>query len=109
MNSASNSPYQVGVAGAPSLDQPNPAYQLQNAKEDEQNAKSPLIAPEPLDKINPILAQIFVSLMQVKTMLNQAKQNPTVSVHKIEEIQETIDLINVKILDLPHIIAKITL
>lgn len=109
MNRASNSPYQIGVAGEPSLAQPDPSSQLKNAKEDEQKAKSPLIAPDPIDKINPIFATIFVSLMQIKTMLNQAKQNPTVSSQKIEEIQEIIDQINVKIVDLPVAISKITL
>lgn len=104
-----SNPYQIGVAGSPVLQQGSVVDQERNYKEDEENSKAPLILPEPLDKINPILSTVFVSLLQVRGLISQAAENPACNVHKLDEVKEKIDEINKEILDLPNYLYRITL
>ncbi len=104
-----SNPYQVGVAGSPVLRQGSVEGQINTYKREEDLAKAPEILPEPLDKINPILSNIFVSLLQVRTMLTQAGENPKCNPQKLEKIKERIDLINKEILDLPTYLYTIRL
>lgn len=102
-------PYQVGVADSPILHPGSINDQLKIIKQDEEQAKAPPILPDPLDKINPILSNIFVSLVQIREMLNQSKQTPRQDEAAIAIIQDKIDNINKEILDLPTYLATISL
>ena len=102
-------PYQVGVADSPILHPGSINDQLKIIKQDEEQSKAPPILPNPLDKINPILSNIFVSLIQIREMLNQAKLTPRQDEARIAIIQDKIDNINKEILDLPTYLATISL
>lgn len=102
-------PYQIGVADSPILQPGSMSDQVKANKENEEQAKAPPILPNPLDKINPILSNVFVSLVQIRDMLNQVKENPTANKEKVDIMQNKIDIINKEILDFPAYLATISL
>ena len=105
----STNPYQVGIADSPILQSGSIRDQVKVNKDDEERAKAPPILPDPLEKINPILSTVFVSLVQIREMLKQVAENPTVNKEKIDIMQDKIDTINKEILDFPAYLATISL
>lgn len=96
----SDSPYQVGVASTPITHQTDIAAQLKMKDEDEKNSKAPPILPDPLDKLIPILGNVFVSLLQARSLLSQASQNPSAKGAELDVVICKLDNINAEILDL---------
>lgn len=109
MNKTTN-PYQTGVANDFSLNQANPADQMNQHKREEDQAKAPFTMPFPLDTVLvPLIGDIFISLTNARNSLIMAKKNPAANKEGIKEIISEIDDINKAVLDLQKKLGKITL
>jgi hypothetical protein len=102
-------PYHIGVAEDPATKQTDAMSQMHQFAREEDQAKAPYILPDPLEHVNPILSNIFVSLVQLRGLLKQSQNNPSVNSDKIEVIVNKVDEINKEILDLPQYLATIKL
>ena len=63
-----SNPYGVGIANSPVMNQGSVEGQLADAARANRDSKAPLLLPEPIDKIMPILSTAIVSMMQIKNM-----------------------------------------
>lgn len=90
-------PYSVGIAQAPIYSNDDIGPQMEIKKEEEKASKSPPILQHSLDCIIPILGNLYVSLLQIKGFLEQAKQDPNAVPQKVQALQTIIDDINQKI------------
>jgi hypothetical protein len=103
-------PYQIGPAGSPTTQQTDTSSQMNQFDRENDQAKAPLILPNPLDKINPLLSNIFVTLTQIREeLITQAQINPAIKEEKLKNVINKIDEINKEILDLPAHLGTITL
>ncbi len=102
-------PHQIGTAQDPVLQQSSLGSQLKTIKQDEKNAKAPPVLPDPLEELKPLLANIFVTLSQVRNKISLAKNNPVVKQQELEELQVKVDEITTKILDLEGNLAIMSL
>jgi len=102
-------PYQIGVADKPIISQGDISSQIRQFKDEEEQSKAPSVLPEPVDKIVPILGNVYVSLIQARSILGQAANNPVIDKDKLEKIKEKIDNINKEILDLSIYLSIIAL
>jgi hypothetical protein len=102
-------PYQTGIADKPIIGQGDISSQIRQFKDEEEQCKAPPILPEPLDKIIPVIGNVFVSLTTARSMISQAANNPDVDKGKIEMIKAKIDNINKEILDLSVYLSIIAL
>ena len=105
----SQNPYQIGIADKPVIGQGDISSQTRQFKDEEEQSKAPPILPDPVDKIIPVLGNVYVSLIQARSLLSQAANNPTIDKDKLEKIKEKIDNINKEILDLSIYLSIIAL
>ena len=75
--------------------------EMMNAEE-EKNHDAPRILIYPLDQLTQLLSSTYTSLVQVYSVLDQAKQNPVINSKALTKLQNKIDKINRLILDLPE-------
>ena len=108
MKSTQN-PYQTGIADKPVIGQGDVSSQIRQFKDEEEQSKAPPILPDPLDKIIPVIGNVYVSLITARSMVGQAANNPDVDKEKLEKIKEKIDNINKEILDLSVFLSIIAL
>jgi len=104
-----SNPYGVGISNTPVLNQGSVEGQLADAARANRDSKAPLLLPEPIDKIMPILSTAIISMMQIKNMLNQAENNPIISKVNLETLHAKVDDINKELLDLPSYLYTITI
>lgn len=109
MNGNNNSPYFTGVAPEPNHDQGDVNSQLEAGKMEGERAKQTAVLPNPMDKIDPMLSEVFVTMIDIKGMIDQVGGNPAVNKKNLRVIQKKIDEINKSILDLPNYFATISL
>lgn len=102
-------PYQIGIADKPIIGQGDISSQIRQFKDEDDQSKAPPILPDPVDKIVPILGNVYVSLIQARSILGQAANNPAIDKDKLEKIKEKIDNINKEILDLSIYLSIIAL
>lgn len=102
-------PYQIGVADKPIISQGDISSQIRQFKDEEEQSKAPGVLPDPVDKIVPVLGNVYVSLIQARSILSQAANNPVIDKDKLEKIKEKIDNINKEILDLSIYLSIIAL
>lgn len=108
MKSTQN-PYQIGIADKPIIGQGDVSSQTRQFKDEEEQSKAPGILPDPVDKIIPVLGNVYVSLIQARSIIGQAANNPVIDKDKLEKIKEKIDNINKEILDLSIYLSIIAL
>jgi hypothetical protein len=101
----STNPYQIGVAANPKLQQGDIDNQMKIYKSDDQQAIAPEIPSFPLENINAILSNVFVSMMQIRELIKQSENHPDACSEKIALVEDKIDQINKDILDLPTYLA----
>lgn len=96
-------PYSVGTAQAPILHDTNVHSHMNIAAEEEAKSKANPILPYSLEQANQILANVFVSMLQIKGIINQAQEDPSVSQIHLKGLTDLIDEINRKItIDIPQ-------
>ena len=102
-------PYQIGIADKPVIGQGDVSSQIRQFDDEEAQSKAPPILPDPVDKIIPVIGNIFVSLTTARNMVSQAANNPKVDKDKLEKIKERIDNINKDVVDLSVYLSIIAL
>jgi hypothetical protein len=102
-------PYQIGIADKPVIGQGDVSSQIRQFKDEEAQSKAPPILPDPLDKIIPVIGNVYVSLITARSMVSQAANNPDIDKEKLEKIKAKIDNINKEILDLSIYLSIIAL
>jgi hypothetical protein len=102
-------PYQIGIADKPVIGQGDISCQIRQFKDEEAQSKAPPILPDPLDKIIPVIGNVYVSLITARSMVSQAANNPDINKEKLEKIKAKIDNINKEILDLSIYLSIIAL
>ena len=102
-------PYQIGIADKPVIGQGDVSSQIRQFKDEEALSKAPPILPDPLDKIIPVIGNVYVSLITARSMVSQAANNPDIDKEKLEKIKAKIDNINKEILDLSIYLSIIAL
>lgn len=96
-------PYSVGVAQAPITHDNNVSAHLNIAAEEEARSKAEPILPYSLEQTNQILGNVFVSMLQIKGIISQAENDPSVSELHLKGLISLIDDINRKItIDIPQ-------
>lgn len=108
MKSTQN-PYQIGIADKPIIGQGDISSQTRQFKDEEEQSKASPILPDPVDKIIPVLGNVYVSLTTARSILSQAANNPVIDKDKLEKIKDKIDNINKEILDLSIYLSIIAL
>lgn len=109
MNDKGNNPFFTGIAPDPVNKQGDTTHQIEAGKEEELRAHQTGKMPDPLDKVNPFLADVFEKMVQIKGLANQVSGNPSVNSANLTTLQNKIDDINSLILDLPKYFATISL
>jgi len=102
-------PYQIGIADKPVIGQGDISSQIRQFKDEEAESKAPPILPDPLDKVIPVIGNVYVSLITARSMVSQAANNPDIDKEKLEKIKAKIDNINQEILDLSIYLSIIAL
>jgi len=102
-------PYQTGIADKPIIGQGDISSQIRQFKDEEAESKAPSILPDPIDKIIPVIGNVYVSLITARSMVSQAANNPDIDKEKLEKIKAKIDNINKEILDLSIYLSIIAL
>jgi len=96
-------PYSVGIAQKPVTHDSNANAHLNIAAEEEAKSKASPILPYSLEQTNQILANVFVSMLQVKGIISQAEEDPSVNAQHLKGLIDIIDDINRKItIDIPQ-------
>lgn len=90
-------PYSVGVAQAPITHDSNTHAHLDIAAQEEAKSKADSILPYSLEQTNQILANVFVSMLQIRGFISQAENDPSVSELHLNGLISLIDDINHKI------------
>lgn len=81
--------------------------QIDKYKEDEQTQKAPKILPHEMENINKFLGDTFVSLTEIRSILDAAEKNNELNKHAVNNIKEKIDEINKIVLEIPEELDKI--
>ena len=103
-------PYQIGIADKPVIGQGDVSSQIRQFNDEEAQSKAPPILPFPLEPINPLLSDLFNTLLEIRKILKRAANEPGVDKDKIEFLNNEIDEISTKILlDIPARLAIIAL
>ncbi len=103
-------PYSVGVAQAPITHDTNVHAHLDIASQEEAKSKADSILPYSLEQTNQILGNVFVSMLQIKDIISQAQNDPSVSEAHLQGLINLIDDINRKItIDIPQQLDILTL
>ena len=102
-------PYQIGIADKPVIGQGDVSSQIRQFDDEEAQSKAPPILPFPLEPINPLIGNLFTTLLEIRKILKRAANEPGVDKDKIEIINNEFDKISIKILDLPDHLAIIAL
>lgn len=108
-NSGINSPYSTGIAPNARLDQGDISQQIRAGKEEEQIAKQTGVMPYPLESLTPLLTDAFSALVQVRNLLDTARNQPEIDKAAIDKAGKTIDNMCKAILDLPELLDIIEL
>jgi hypothetical protein len=78
-------------------------------KEDEKHQKAPEILPFEFNSVISVLGNTFVSLTELRKMLDQAKGSELINQAGVEAIQEKIDNINQTLLEISDDLAIIAI
>ena len=105
---AGNSPYETKPDTKNiRFDQGSQIEQLNRYKQEENGQRADKILPHELQNITNLLGDTFVSLTDIRNMLDTAEQNTELNKHVIDSIKEKIDEINKIVLEIPEDLAKI--
>lgn len=75
-------------------------------KEEEERGKAPSVIPYVFQNADQILGNIYVSLLQLKSIMDLAVNDPTINKDHLKSLQELIDNINEQIVvEIPQIIS----
>ena len=107
MNEGNN--FYTGVAPDPNLAQGDVSSQMRMQQHQDAVARETSHLPDPMDKLNPLIADTFEKLVQIKSLVKQVSENPSVNQKELNIIQDKIDSINKELLDLPNYFAKISI
>ena len=104
-----NSPYSTKFNDKPINRHMDTSDQQAKYKDEEKTQKADPILPHELENLTDKLGDTFISLTEVRRMLDNVKNNASVEDEDVKEMQDKIDQINNLILDLPEQLAKLSL
>tara|TARA_R110002050_G_scaffold262314_1_gene402524 strand:- start:1825 stop:2151 length:327 start_codon:yes stop_codon:yes gene_type:complete len=104
-----DSPYSTKFNDKPINRHLDTSDQQAKYKEEEKTQKADPILPHELEHLTDKLGDTFISLTEVRRMLDNVKNNASVEDEDIKSMQDKIDQINNLILDLPEELAKLSL
>ncbi len=104
-----NSPYSTKFNDKPINRHMDTSDQQAKYKDEEKTQKADPVLPHELEHLTAKLGDTFISLTEVRRMLDNVKNNASVEDEDIKEMQDKIDQINNLILDLPEQLAKLSL
>ena len=106
---AAESPYSTKFNDRPINQLLDTTDQQKKYKDEEKDQKAPPTLPHELEHISDKMGDTFVSLTEIRRMLDNVKNNASVDDDDIKEMQDKIDQINNLILELPEQLAKLSL
>ena len=104
-----NSPYSTKFNDKPINRHMDTTDQQAKYKDEEKTQKADPVLPHELEHLTAKLGDTFISLTEVRRMLDNVKNNASVEDEDVKEMQDKIDQINNLILDLPEQLAKLSL
>ena len=104
-----NSPYSTKFNDKPINRHMDTSDQQAKYKDEEKTQKADPVLPHELEHLTAKLGDTFISLTEVRRMLDNVKNNASVEDEDVKEMQNKIDQINNLILDLPEQLAKLSL
>ena len=104
-----NSPYSTKFNDKPINRHMDTSDQQAKYKDEEKTQKADPVLPHELEHLTAKLGDTFISLTEVRRMLDNVKNNASVEDEDVKEMQDKIDQINNLILDLPEQLAKLSL
>ena len=102
-----NSPYETKPIDKIIRHGLDPRNQVSKYKGEEVQHKAPKILPYEMENINRFLGDAFVSLTEIRNIINAAGNNKEISAHVVDNIKEKIDIINKIVLEIPEELDKI--
>ena len=106
---AAESPYSTSFNDKPINQLMDTTDQQKKYKDEEKEQKAPPTLPFELEHITDKMGDTFVSLTEIRRMLDNVKNNASVDDDDVKSMQDKIDQINNLILDLPEELAKLSL
>lgn len=108
MNAAEN-PYSTKFNDKPINQLMDTTDQQKKYKDEEKEQKAPPTLPHELEHITDKMGDTFVSLTEIRRMLDNVKNNASVDDEDVKAMQDKIDQINNLVLELPEQLAKLSL
>ncbi len=106
---AAESPYSTKFNDKPINRHLDTSDQQKKYKDEEKDQKAPPTLPHELEHLTDKLGDTFISLTEIRRMLDNVKNNASVDSDDVKAMQDKIDQINNLILDLPEELAKLSL
>ncbi len=106
---ASENPYSTKFNDKPINQLMDTTDQQKKYKDEEKEQKAPPTLPHELEHITDKMGDTFVSLTEIRRMLDNVKNNASVDDDDIKAMQDKIDQINNLVLELPEQLAKLSL
>ena len=106
---AGDSPYSTKFNDKPINRHMDTSDQEAKYKEEEKTQKADPVLPHELENLTAKIGDTFISLTEIRRMLDNVKNNASVEDEDVKEMQDKIDQINNLILDLPEQLAKLSL
>ena len=106
---AENSPYSTKFNDKPINQLLDTTDQQKKYKDEEKEQKAPPTLPFELEHIIAKIGDTFVSLTEIRRMLDNVKNNASVDDGDVKGLQDKIDQINNLVLDLDEDLAKLSL
>ena len=106
---AENSPYSTKFNDKPINQLLDTTDQQKKYKDEEKEQKAPPTLPFELEHITAKIGDTFVSLTEIRRMLDNVKNNASVDDADVKGLQGKIDQINNLVLDLDEDLAKLSL
>lgn len=106
---AAESPYSTKFNDKPINRHMDTSDQQAKYKDEEKQQKADPALPFELEHLTDKLGDTFISLTEIRRMLDNVKNNASVDDADVKGMQDKIDQINNLILDLPEDLAKLSL
>jgi len=104
-----NSPYSTKFNDNPINRHLDTTDQQKKYKDEEKEQKAAPILPHELEHITDKIGDTFISLTEIRRMLDNVKNNASVEDENVKAMQDKIDQINNLVLELPEQLAKLSI
>jgi hypothetical protein len=106
---AAENPYSTKFNDKPINQLMDTTDQQKKYKDEEKEQKAPPTLPFELEHITAKMGDTFVSLTEIRRMLDNVKNNASVDDTDVKAMQDKIDQINNLVLELPEQLAKLSI